>query len=115
MLQESENEGNLSCYVCHQTESSDERGQLKKISESLLATVKHAAALRKNLKSDKYREVTQAILVSSDCETVDLSYQPSCHKCYTAVKRLKDSTTPDEGHPPKIPCTERRSTSAIPN
>ena len=114
MLQESENEGNLSCYVCHQTESSDGRGQLKEISESLLATVKHAAALRKNLKSDKYREVTQAILVSSDCETVDLSYHPSCHKCYTAVKRLKDSTTPDEGHPPKIPCTERRSTSAIP-
>lgn len=77
-------------------------------------TVKHVAVLRNNLKSDKYREVTQAILVSSDCETVDLSYHPFCHKSYTAVKRLQDSTTPDEGHSPKIPCTETRSTSAIP-
>ena len=108
MLQDSENECNLSCYVCHQSESADGRGQLKKISESLLATVKHVAAMRKNLKADKYREVMQEMLLSSDCATVDLSYHPSCHKSYTAVKRLKDSTMPDEGHPPKIPCTERR-------
>ena len=113
MLQNKESEVSSSCYVCHQTESTDEKGQLKKLSESTWATVKRVAALRKSLKSDKYSEVTQTISVSSVHETSDLSYHPYCHKSYTAVKRVKDTPLDDEPEI-KIACTETRHASAIP-
>ncbi len=91
MLENNESEVSSSCYVCHQTESADEKGQLKKLSESTWATVKRIAAFHKSLKSDKYSEVTQTISVSSVRETSDLSYHLYCYKSYTAVKRVKDN------------------------
>ena len=113
-LQNNESESILSCYVCHLTESSDEKCHLRKFSDSTWTTIKHVAALRKNLKSDKYLEVTQTILASSDRESLSIGYHASCHKSYTAVKRAKEDLAPDDEFATKIRCTETRRSSAFP-
>ena len=70
--------------------------------------------MRNNFSSDKYFEVTQTILVSSDYESLALGYHPSCHKNYTAVKRTKESLTSDDEPATKNTCTETRRRSTIP-
>jgi hypothetical protein len=113
-LQNNKSESILSCYVCHLTESSNEKGHLRKFSDSTWTTIKHVAALRKNLKSDKYLEVTQTILASSDRESLSIGYHASCHKSYTAVKRAKEDLAPDDESATKIWCTETRRSNAFP-
>ncbi|CAB4021739.1 Hypothetical predicted protein, partial [Paramuricea clavata] len=112
--QNNESESILSCYVCHLTDSSDEKGHLRKFSDSTWTTIKHVAALCKNLKSDKYLGVTQTILSSTDRESLSIGYHASCHKSYTAVKRAKEDLAPDDESATKIRCTETRRSSAFP-
>lgn len=103
----------LCCYICHQKESTKEVGQLRKFSDCILTSVKRAAALRNEMNSDKYFEITQKTLVTSDRELLSFSYHSSCHKNYTAVKRRQDAAGPNPS-PSKKPCIETRRCSVLP-
>ena len=91
-------------------------GKMRKFSNTTWTTIKHAADMRKKFKTDKYVEVTQKILVSSEQETPTLNYHPSCYKCYTAVKRRRE-TLPSDDEPAvatKKACIETRRCSVLP-
>lgn len=64
------------------------------------------------MKSDKYFEVTQKILVNNDYKS-DLVHHPHCHKYYTAVKRSKEPLDPDDGPIAKNACIETRRCSVM--
>ena len=70
--------------------------------------------MRNNFSTDKYVEVTQKVLMSSDNESLILSYHPSCYKKYTAVKRPKGALPTDDEPATKKAYIETRRSGVIP-
>ena len=69
--------------------------------------------MRKKLKADKYFAVTQKVFEASELDP-NVSYHPSCHRCYTAVKRPKEPLPPNDEPPIKSACVETRRCSVLP-
>ena len=115
-LQNDETESFSTCCICHTRASTEDEGKIRMFSNTTWTTIKHVADMRKKFKTDKYVEVTQKILVSSEQETPTLNYHPSCYKCYTAMKRQRE-TLPSDDEPAvatKKACIETRRCSVLP-
>ena len=102
------------CYICNSIASTEAEGKLRKFSDCTWTKIKHAAALRNNFSTDKYVEVTQKVLMSSDNESLILSYHLSCYKKYTAVKRPKEALPTDDEPTTKKAYIETRRSGLLP-
>ena len=70
--------------------------------------------MRNNFSTDKYVEVTQKVLMSSDNESLILNYHLSCYKKYTAVKRPKEALPTDDEPATKKAYIETRRSGVLP-
>lgn len=104
----------LKCIICDK--EIDNEKKPKTFNDQTWATVKNAAASRKRMKSDKYREATSRI--AGGVTGQDRGYHSSCYRVYTAVKRTRTETeeTEQQTHESvnKKSRTETRRVSLLP-
>ena len=104
--------GTSRCFICLRSNEDDHR--LKLFNDKTWATMKKMSALRQNLVSDKYADVTRRV-GRSNIEESTLHYHPSCRNTYSAVKRPRESpSSSDASTVSKNPCIETRRESKIP-